>query len=109
LLHIELSNASQHSVHLDLANLLGSIAWRPTPWLSGRDLRQPFVRQLSKDPGPMHCGDGIQNAEFLPKAQTVFPAPNLAVPGGLFRPPGNFKFDHSSPQVLINWLFPECR
>jgi hypothetical protein len=31
----------------------------------------------------MHCGDGIQNAEFLPKAQTVFPALNLAVPGGL--------------------------
>jgi hypothetical protein len=31
----------------------------------------------------MHCGDGIQSAEFSPKAQTVFLAPNLAVPVGL--------------------------
>jgi hypothetical protein len=30
----------------------------------------------------MHCGDGIQNADFLPKAQTVLPTPNFAVPVG---------------------------
>jgi putative transposase len=25
------------------------------------------------------------------------------------RQPGSFKFDNTSPQVLINWLFPYCR